>query len=199
LPRAGSCASSAADVSQRPSCGSAGGGRLRDKTRKRRTGIEPASSPWKGEALPLSYHRACEPAPQGGTPTMTVCTNDVALGNLVEDGRPGAVADALGDIEALELAMVELEDEWVGLAAVSARPLAEEGDQPLRALDGQRSLAVSRRLHVPCLVRGVMLAFVVGAAWPAVVIALSLGLATPSEIRGWLGLSAAAADSRLKD
>ena len=25
---------------------------------KRRTGIEPASSPWKGEALPLSYHRA---------------------------------------------------------------------------------------------------------------------------------------------
>ena len=25
---------------------------------ERRTGIEPASSPWKGEALPLSYHRA---------------------------------------------------------------------------------------------------------------------------------------------
>jgi hypothetical protein len=30
---------------------------------KRRTGIEPASSPWKGEALPLSYRRASESSP----------------------------------------------------------------------------------------------------------------------------------------
>ena len=69
---------------------------------KRRTGIEPASSPWKGEALPLSYHRAREPSPKGGSPTMTVCTNDVALGDLVEDGcqlrsrRPLAMLKLLG-------------------------------------------------------------------------------------------------------
>ena len=34
----------------------------RKRRSKRRTGIEPASSPWKGEALPLSYRRAKEPA-----------------------------------------------------------------------------------------------------------------------------------------
>jgi hypothetical protein len=47
---------------------------------KRRTGIEPASSPWKGEALPLSYRRAREAAPAGGAASGTVCTNGVALG-----------------------------------------------------------------------------------------------------------------------
>jgi hypothetical protein len=32
---------------------------------------------------------------------MTVCTNDVACGDLVEDRLPVAVADAFGDVEAL--------------------------------------------------------------------------------------------------
>jgi hypothetical protein len=68
---------------------------------KRRTGIEPASSPWKGEALPLSYHRAGESGSKSGPPTMTVCTNDVALGDLVEDSLPFAVAEAFGDVEPL--------------------------------------------------------------------------------------------------
>jgi hypothetical protein len=44
---------------------------------------------------------------------MTVCTNDVAFGDLGEDGLPGAVAQALRDVEALLSEMVELEDERV--------------------------------------------------------------------------------------
>jgi hypothetical protein len=40
----------------------------------------------------LSYHRASEAAPVGGAPTMTVCTNDVALSDLVEHRGLGVVA-----------------------------------------------------------------------------------------------------------
>jgi hypothetical protein len=49
---------------------------------KRRTRIELASLPWKGKALPLSYRRTYESAPTGGSSTMTVCTNDLALVDL---------------------------------------------------------------------------------------------------------------------
>ena len=48
---------------------------------KRGTRIELASSPWKGEALPLSYPRACESGSKSGPPTVTVCTNHVAVGD----------------------------------------------------------------------------------------------------------------------
>src|ERR1700733_5870560 len=61
---------------------------------KRRTGIEPASSPWKGEALPLSYHPAWQPSPVRSSPTMTVCTSYVALCNLVERGLSAAATAA---------------------------------------------------------------------------------------------------------
>jgi hypothetical protein len=57
---------------------------------------------------------------------MTVCTNHVACGDLVEHRLPVAVGEASGDVEVLVPQMVELEDERVGLAAVDARPLAEE-------------------------------------------------------------------------
>ena len=95
---------------------------------KRRTGIEPASSPWKGEALPLSYRRACEPASQGGPPTMTVCTNHLAGVDLVEDRLPAAIAETGCNAEVLVPEVVELEDQRVGLAAVGAWALAKELD-----------------------------------------------------------------------
>jgi hypothetical protein len=60
---------------------------------------------------------------------MTVCTNDVALGDLVEDCLPVPVADALADREALVPEVVELQDERIALAAVCAWMLAEERDQ----------------------------------------------------------------------
>ncbi len=76
----------------------------------------------------MSYRRARESGPEGGSATMTVCTNDVALGNLVECGLPGAVANTFGDLEALVAEMVELEDDRIALAAVGAGVVAEELD-----------------------------------------------------------------------
>jgi hypothetical protein len=79
---------------------------------KRRTGLEPASSPWKGEALPLSYRRAEEAAPLRGATPMTVCTNHVALCNLVEHVLPTPALDSLRDRELFVSQMVELENDW---------------------------------------------------------------------------------------
>ncbi len=91
---------------------------------KRRTGIEPASSPWKGEALPLSYHRTSETAPLCGAASVTVCTNHLALCHLVEDALPRTVPEAVPDAELLVPKMVELQDDRIGLAAVDAGMLS---------------------------------------------------------------------------
>ena len=76
----------------------------------------------------MSYRRAREPAPAGRPPTVTVCTNDVALGNLVEDGLPLAISEAFRDLEALVLSVVELEHDRIVLTAVDARVATEEID-----------------------------------------------------------------------
>jgi hypothetical protein len=55
---------------------------------------------------------------------VTVCTNDLALCNLVEDVVPVAVADAVGDPELLVSEMIELEDDGIALAAVDAGMLS---------------------------------------------------------------------------
>jgi hypothetical protein len=52
---------------------------------------------------------------------MTVCTNHVALSNLVEDGLPIPVSYAGRDAEEFVASMVELEHDRVRFAAVSAR------------------------------------------------------------------------------
>jgi hypothetical protein len=52
---------------------------------------------------------------------VTVCTNDLALCNLVEDALPIPVLKALGDAELLVPEVVELEDDRIGLSAVCAR------------------------------------------------------------------------------
>ncbi len=51
------------------------------------------------------------------------------------------VAEPFGDVEILISKMVELEDEWVGLAAIHAWPLAEELHEECSALDGDGTLA----------------------------------------------------------
>jgi hypothetical protein len=108
---------------------------------ERRTGIEPASSPWKGEALPLSYHRASETAPLRGAASMTVCTNDLALCHLVKNALPGPVPKTRPDAELLVAKVVELEHDRIALAAVRARVLAQIGDQILDPLCDERLLA----------------------------------------------------------
>ena len=118
-----------------------GPGILGARGSKRRTGIEPASSPWKGEALPLSYRRACKAATKGGSATVTVCTDDVALRHLVEHGLPVAVPEALSDAERLRAAVVEFQDHRIGLAAVDARMRPEKVDEVGDALANQRALA----------------------------------------------------------
>jgi hypothetical protein len=92
--------------------------------RERRTGIEPASSPWKGEALPLSYHRTREATPTSGAASMTVCTNDLALCNLVEDALPVSTLKTLGDAELFVPKVIELQNDRIGLSAVDARVLS---------------------------------------------------------------------------
>ena len=89
----------------------------------------------------MSYHRAREFCPIGGSPTMTISTNHVALCDLVEHGLPAVVAQSLGDIEVLVPQMVELEDERICLATIHARPLAKELDKEGSALHSKRSLA----------------------------------------------------------
>ena len=96
--------------------------------------------------------------------TITVCTNDVARGDLVEHRPPVSIAEALGDIEALLLEMVELEDERVLLAAVDARALTEELDQICGALGDQRLFSAHRIRDVALAVRRIMLLFVRGPA-----------------------------------
>jgi hypothetical protein len=162
---------------------------------KRRTGIEPASSPWKGEALPLSYHRTREPSPLRGPPTMTVCTNDLASCNLVEDRLPRQVADALRDIEALVANVVELKDQRVGLAAVRTRPLAKDLEEQLDTRQGCCPLALLRILDVAVMVLRVMLPFIGSAARAAVVVPLPPALSPPGEVVHRLRLAAATAGS----
>jgi hypothetical protein len=162
---------------------------------KRGTRIELASSPWKGEALPLSYPRTREPCSQGCSPTMTVCTNDVAGVDLVENRLPPTVAQTCGDVEVLVPEVIELEHERVGLAAVDAGSRAKELDEICGALGDERLFPAHRIGHVALAVRRIMLAFVSRSAGAAVVVSLTAGPSAPSEVRERLGLSATAADS----
>ena len=72
----------------------------------------------------MSYRRTRESATAGGSASVTVCTNDLALCHLVENALPLAVSKAGGDAEFLVAEMVELQDNRVSLAAVCAGMLA---------------------------------------------------------------------------
>jgi hypothetical protein len=101
---------------------------------ERRTGLEPASPAWKAGALPLSYRRANEAAPPRGATPVTVCTNDVALCNLIEHVAPITAPDAGRNRKSFISEVIELEHDGIGLAAVDARMVAEIGheeDEPL--------------------------------------------------------------------
>jgi len=67
---------------------------------------------------------------------MTVCTNDVALVDLGEDGRSAVIAKTLGDVEALVAEMIELKHEWIRLTAVCAGSCAEELNEIFGSLVG---------------------------------------------------------------
>jgi hypothetical protein len=76
----------------------------------------------------LSYRRARESGSEGGSATMTVCTNDVALCNLGEDRLPVAVPKSFGYAECLVAEVVELQHQRIALATVGAWMFAQELD-----------------------------------------------------------------------
>jgi len=76
----------------------------------------------------LSYHRTREATPTSGAASMTVCTNDLALCNLVEHALPIPISKTLGNAELLVPEVVELEDHRIALPAIHAGMLAQEGD-----------------------------------------------------------------------
>ena len=145
----------------------------------------------------MSYHRASEAAPVGGAPTMTVCTNDVALGDLVEHGASVPVAKAFGDVEALVSEVVEVEHQRICLAAVHAWSLAEELDEVGGQFGDDRSFAADGVRDVALAVCFVVLAFVIRPGWPAVVVALTTGFAAPGIVLYRLVLPATSAGSCL--
>ena len=78
--------------------------------------------------------------------------------------------------------MIELQDERIGLAAISARPVAEELQQVHNALAGDSLLPYKRVLDVPIAIRFVVLPFVGCSAGAAIVVQLTNRLAAPSKI-----------------
>jgi hypothetical protein len=110
---------------------------------------------------------------------MTVCTNDVALGDLVEDCLPVPVADALADREALVPEVVELQDDRIALAAVCAWMLAEERDQLRGPACRRLVFAIPGVGDISGSMLRIVLAFVRRSAGFAVVVALTDGLAAP--------------------
>ena len=144
----------------------------------------------------MSYHRAGESGPKSGPPTMTVCTNHVALCDLVEDRLPFTVPDAFGDVEVLGFEVVELEDQGIALAAVDAGVLAEELDEVSGPFGDDRLLVEEGFRDVALFVRGVVFLFVGRSAGAAVVVSLPAGLSAPGEVGEREESVAAAAELR---
>ena len=112
----------------------------------------------------MSYHRAHESAPTGGTSPVTVCTNDVALCHLVEHGLPIAVLQPLRDAELFVPEVIELENDGIGLPAVHTRVVPEELDQQFNSSEDQSPLPGNRLFDVALPVRRVVLLLVRGPA-----------------------------------
>jgi hypothetical protein len=68
---------------------------------------------------------------------VTVCTNDLALVDLAENGLPFVCSEARRDLEVLVGEMIELQHDRIGLAAVDAGPLAKKSDQEPHPFDDQ--------------------------------------------------------------
>ena len=121
---------------------------------------------------------------------MTVCTNDVALGDLVEDGLPVAVTEALCDAEALVAQVVELEHQRIALAAVDAGVLAEEADEKGGPFADDGLLPSLRIGEIAVAVRCVVLLLVLSSASAAVVVELPACPPSPGKFGDRLGLAA---------
>ncbi len=143
----------------------------------------------------MSYRRARESGPKSGPATVTVCTDYVTRGDLVEHCLPVAGAYAYRDGEVLVSKMVELQDERVGLAAVNAWTLTEELYEIGHALLDENLFAAYGIRDVALAMRRIMLLFIGRSARAAVVVPLAARLPVPSEVRERQDLTASAAGS----
>jgi hypothetical protein len=125
---------------------------------------------------------------------MTVCTNDVALGDLRQDARPAAIAKSFGDVEELVVpAVIELEHERVELATVGTRVSLEVSDQEPGPLGDDPPSARLGGDDVLSTIGRVVLAFVFGATSAAVVVPLAARASAPRELIKRLRLPATTA------
>jgi hypothetical protein len=141
----------------------------------------------------LSYRRAVEAAPLRGAATMTVCTNHLALCNLVEDVLPVAVPDAVCDPELLVPKVVELKNDGIALTAIDAGMLSQKSDEVLSPLFEKRFVALPSLGDVALFVCQVVLSVIVDPTRPAVVVPLPSRSSTPGKFLDRLPLSAAPA------
>jgi hypothetical protein len=124
---------------------------------------------------------------------MAIRADHVALCDLVEDGLPITRSDPSGNGELLAAEVIELKNDWVRLAAVGARVLAEELKEKGRAFCDQCVLPTRRRGKVTLPVREVVRSFVGGATPAAICVECSERPSVPRELRRRLQLPANAA------
>jgi hypothetical protein len=126
---------------------------------------------------------------------MAVGANHVACGDLVEYRLPFSVGEVRGDVEVLRPEVVELQDNRIGFATVSAGSRAEELEEVSRPFRDERPFSLDRVCDITLLVPRVVLSFVGGSAGTAVVVSLATRLSAPGEVGGELVLAAASASS----
>jgi hypothetical protein len=147
----------------------------------------------------LSYRRASVAAPTSGATPVTVCTNDLALCNLVEHAPPITISQPLRDAEFLVPKVVELQDDRVALAAIDARVLTQVGDQKGRSFGDLNALSALGLVDVATSIGLVVLPLVAGPTRPAVAVPLPTLPSTPRELVLLLRLPAPTAPSHLRN
>jgi hypothetical protein len=155
--------------------------------------------PWKGMALPLSYRRANEATPLRGAASVTVCTNDVALCNLVEHVLPIAMSNPGCDTELFVPEVVELKDDRIGFAAIGTGVIAEVGHQEDESLFELGLLPARRGVDVALFVGLIVLPVIGRLAGAAVGASLASLTTMPSEFLVRLLRFAARAPSHRTD
>jgi hypothetical protein len=116
-----------------------------------------------------------------GSSSMTVCTNDVALCNLIDDALPVSVPETASDVESFVATVVEFQHDGVRLAAVDARMLCEEIDEVANPFNCQPSLSLQRIRYITLAIGDIVLVVVVRTARSAVVIPLTACFSPPGK------------------
>jgi hypothetical protein len=130
----------------------------------------------------LSYRRAGEATPSSGAATVTVCTNHLALCNLVEDALPAPVPKALANAEAFVAKVIELEHDGIRLPAVDAGMLTQIVNEEFEPLGDDLLLSALRLFDIAAPVGAIVLLLVGRPARAAVVVPLTLLLAPPRKV-----------------